>query len=151
HAEKEAVADDADEALRKDPPLSQAGQLRALGLTEDLPLKDLDAIYVTETKRSEDTAAAVVAITGIEPTHYPPKDVDGLVARLRRKAGSVSLVVGHSNTIPPLLQGLGVKEAVTIDESAYGDLWVVQAKSDGTATLERRRFGESIERFDPGK
>jgi broad specificity phosphatase PhoE len=150
HAEKEAVSEDASEAERKDPPLSREGQIRAMGLTEDLPVRELDAVYVTRTKRSHDTASAVLALTGIEPIYYPPRDVDGLVSRLRKRHGEQVLVVGHSNTIPPLLAGLGVEQAVEIAEDQYGDLWVVTL-ADGQVSLETRRFGETIERFDPGR
>jgi broad specificity phosphatase PhoE len=153
HAEKQVLDREAPKAMggtADDPPLSQAGQLRALGLTEDLPVREIDAIYVTKTKRSFDTASAVIALTGIEPIYYPPRDVDGLVTRLRKRHGERVLVVGHSNTIPPLLQGLGVQEPIEIADEQYGDLWIVTVNASGT-TLEVRRFGESVERFDPGR
>lgn len=144
HAEKQVSEGD------DDPPLSPAGQLRAMGLAEDVPVRELDAIYVTKTKRSYDTASAVIALTGIEPIYYPPNDLDGLVARLRKRHGERVLVVGHSNTIPSLLQGLGVQEPITIADDQYGDLWIVTVNTSGS-TLEVRRFGETVERFDPGR
>lgn len=149
HAEKELAPEDAPEAERKDPPLSQAGQLRAMGLAEDVPVREIEAVYVTNTRRSRDTASAVVALNGVEPIVYPPRDVEGLVARIKKRRGQSVLVVGHSNTIPPLLEQLGV-EAPEIAEDQYGDLWVVTLVDD-EATLEHRRFGESVERFDPGR
>ncbi|WP_181198031.1 histidine phosphatase family protein [Enhygromyxa salina] len=150
HAEKQQLPGDAMGARDKDPPLSREGQLRAMSLTEDIPVNELDAVYVTKTKRSEDTASAVVALIGVDPIHYPPRDVEGLVQRLRKRHGQSVLVVGHSNTIPPLLKGLGVEDAVAIPEDQYGDLWVVKL-AGGEATLETRSFGESAERFDPGR
>jgi broad specificity phosphatase PhoE len=148
HAEKQSAGDMPME--KEDPPLSAEGQMRAMGLVEDIPVRELDAIYVTKTKRSHDTASAVIALTGIEPIYYPPRDVEGLVARLRKRHGERVLVVGHSNTIPPLLQGLGVQEPIQIADDQYGDLWVVTVAASGT-TLETRRFGESMGRFDPGR
>jgi phosphohistidine phosphatase SixA len=151
HAEKQVDSAPMAEAKKDDdPPLSPAGQMRAMGLVEDIPVRELDAIYVTKTKRSHDTASAVIAVNGIEPIYYPPRDIDGLVARLRKRHGERVLVVGHSNTIPELLQGLGVQEPVEIADDQYGDLWVVTVATSGT-TLETRRFGESFERFDPGR
>lgn len=148
HAEKQSPGDVPMHA--EDPPLSGEGQLRAMGLVEDLPVRELDAIYVTKTKRCHDTASAVMAVTGIEPIYYPPRDVEGLVARLRKRHGERVLVVGHSNTIPPLLEGLGVQEPIEIADDQYGDLWVVTVTANGT-TVETRRYGESLERFDPGR
>ena len=130
HGEKQMVEGDA--AMKEDPPLSPAGQMRAMGLAKDIPVSDLDAIYVTRTKRSYDTASAVIAVTGLEPIYYPPRDVDGLVTRLRKRHGESVLVVGHSNTIPALLQGLGVQEPLEISEDQYGDLWVVTVAASGT-------------------
>jgi phosphohistidine phosphatase SixA len=148
HGEKQSPGDVPME--KEDPPLSAEGQMRAMGLVEDIPVSELDAIYVTRTKRAHDTASAVVAVTGIEPIYYPPRDVEGLVARVRKRHGEKVLIVGHSNTIPPLLQGLGVQEPIEIPEDQYGDLWVVTVAASGT-TLETRRFGESMGRFDPGR
>lgn len=150
HAEKEVMPDDAPEAERKDPPLSQTGQLRALGLAEDIPVRDIEAVYVTDTKRCRDTASAVLALNGVSPIIYPPKDVTGLADRIRRRRGQSVLVVGHSNTIPLLLAELGVEEMVLIPEDQYGDLWVLTLEGS-VPKLEVRRYGESVERFDPGR
>lgn len=161
HAEKELPShpppepgpgnmDDVEGArMRKDPPLSAAGQRRAMALAEDLPIRDLDAVYVTRSRRSEQTAAAVLALTGLEATHYPPKDYAGIAKRLRARPGWEILLVGHSNTIPPLLEALGAKQRIRIGEAQYGDMWVVHAKPDGSATVERRRFGDAIDRYSP--
>lgn len=148
HAEKQELPADASEADKKDPPLSRVGQLRALGLAEDLPIAELDGVYVTDFERSRQTASAVLAVTGLEPIVYPGRDTDGLVARLRERNGEQLLVVGHSNTVPPLLQALGVVEEVKVDEQQYGDLWVVTVPGEGPATLEVRRYGEQPPRVE---
>jgi broad specificity phosphatase PhoE len=148
HAEKQAVPDDAPESAKKDPPLSREGQLRALGLADDLPIAELDAVYLTDFQRSRQTAAGVLAVTGLEPIVYPPKDTAGLVARIRKRTGEQVLVVGHSNTIPPLLQQLGVVEDVKIGEQQYGELWIVTVAGEGPATLELRRYGEQPSRVE---
>lgn len=150
HAEKAELPEDAPEAERRDPPLARAGQLRALGLAEDVPVRDIKAVYVTNTKRCRDTASAVLAVIGAKPIIYPPRDVSGLADRIRRRRGQSVLVVGHSNTIPLLLAELGVEEVVTIPEQQYGDLWVVTLTGE-QAKLETRRYGESLERFNPGR
>lgn len=150
HAEKEVLPETAPEAERKDPPLSQAGQLRALGLAEDIPVRDIKAVYVTDTKRARDTASAVLALNGLKPIIYPPRDVQGLADRIRRRRGESVLVVGHSNTVPLLIAELGVEGVVMIPEDQHGDLWVVTLTGD-KATMETRRYGENVERFDPGR
>lgn len=151
HAEKLELGDDASDEQRADPPLSPEGELRALGLAEDIPVKDIEAVYVTRTERSRATASAVLALTGLGAIYYPPKDYDGIVERLSKRHGQSLLLVGHSNTIPPLLKAFGVKDEVEITDEQYGDLWIVTLHGSGEVTLETRRYGESVERFDPGR
>lgn len=148
HAEKQPVSDSAPEAERKDPPLSVKGQLRALALPEDLPVGELDAIYVSNFKRTQQTASAVVAITGIEPIVVPAKDAEGLAKRLLARSGEQVLVVGHSNTIPTLLGHLGVAETIEIPEEQYGDLFIVRIEGEGKVVLERSRYGEQEPRAE---
>jgi broad specificity phosphatase PhoE len=148
HAEKQPVADSAPEAERKDPPLSAKGQLRALGLPDDLPVGELDAIYVSNFARTRQTAAAVVAVTGLEPIVYAPKDAAGLAERLLARSGEQVLVVGHSNTIPALLGELGVTDTIEIPEDQYGDLFIVRVEGEGKVVLERGRFGEQALRAE---
>lgn len=147
HAEKEPIPADAPEA---DPPLSADGQVRALGLAQDIPVREIEAVYVTNTRRCRDTASAVLAVNGLGPTIYPPKDVRGLGDRIRKRRGQSVLVVGHSNTIPLLIAELGVETPVVISDDQYGDLWVVTLTGN-EATLETRRYGESVGSFGPNK
>lgn len=148
HAEKQTIPDDAPEADKKDPPLSRVGQLRALGLADDLPIAELDGVYVTDFQRSRQTASAVLAVTGLEPIVYPAKDSAGLAARLRERTGEQLLVVGHSNTVPLVLQALGVTDEVVVDEQQYGDMWVVTVPGEGPVTVEVRRYGEQPPRAE---
>lgn len=134
HAEKDAG---------EDPDLSPRGKLRALALPEALELAELAAIYASPTKRTQQTAAPVAALTGLEVTRMPPTDYEGLLQRVRSHAGEAVLVVGHSNTVPPMLAALGVRDHVApLDEGDYGDLFVVSVPAEGAATLEVRRFGD---------
>lgn len=148
HAEKQPVPETAPVDARKDPPLSAKGQLRALGLPEDLPVGELDAIYVSKFERSRQTAAAVVAVTGLEPIVYAADDSKALAARLLARTGEQVLVVGHSNTIPELLGELGVAETIEIRDDQYGDLFVVRVEGEGKVVLERRRYGEQAPRAE---
>lgn len=132
----------AEKAEGEDPDLAPPGKLRALALPQALALDELAAIYSTATKRTNQTAAPVAAITGLEVTRMPPTDYEGLLQRVRSHAGRAVLVVGHSNTIPPMLAALGVGDQVTLEEDDYGDLFVVSVPAQGAATLELRRFGD---------
>jgi len=120
HAEK-AVSEGAND---KDPGLSEAGRARAEALA--LILKDarLGAVYATEFKRTQETAAPVARGAGIEVTIIAANDFDMLLTQLEETENNV-LVVGHSNTIPEILKALGVADSVTLGETDYDNLFVL--------------------------
>jgi hypothetical protein len=56
-----------------------------------------------------------------------------------------ALVVGHSNTVPELLQALGVTEATTIGEDEFDRLFVVVIRNDGQVQFRQQRYiGEPV-------
>jgi phosphohistidine phosphatase SixA len=83
-----------------------------------------EAIYVSTTRRARETAAPLAARLGLTPQEYNPADTPGLVARVRAEPGSV-LVVGHSNTVPEIVAGLGGTRPAPLQETDYGSAWMV--------------------------
>src|SRR5215831_10816221 len=77
-----------------DPELSVAGQKRAEALAEILKDADLTAIFVTEFKRTQETAASIARATNITPTIVSANDMRSLVEKVRNVKGN-ALVVGH--------------------------------------------------------
>lgn len=118
-----------------DPVLSSAGEANAKRLAAALKDKDIDAIFVTDTRRSRMTAAPLAAALGLQPQVYDPKDNAALAAKVANVPGSV-LVVGHSNTVPGLVAAFGGAAPAPMDESDYGRLFAIR-RSDGT-TVESR-------------
>jgi hypothetical protein len=56
------------------------------------------------------------------------------------------LIVGHSDTVPELIKGLGVAAAPTIADDQYDFLFVVRWSAGGGAELETRRYGAGSSR-----
>ena len=54
----------------------------------------------------------------------PAKDSAGLLARLKASTGN-ALVVGHSNTVGEIVQGLGVAGPVTVGDAEFDNLFMV--------------------------
>ena len=123
---------------RKDPQISRAGRERAQALARILRDVPFTAIYVTELKRTQQTAAPTASLRGLRATIVPAKATPALVARLKKERGHV-LVVGHSNTIPDILKTLGVRHPPAIDEADYDNLFVVTPGP--RAQLLRLHFG----------
>jgi phosphohistidine phosphatase SixA len=137
HAEKAEVA--GNDMLAKDPDLSSAGRKRAESLASLLKDANLTAVFSTDYKRTRMTAEPVAKEFGLTVQLYDPKNVTDLVGRLNATAGVV-LVVGHSNTIPEVVKALGVGEEVTIAETDFGTLFLVDRPNTADPTFIRLRY-----------
>jgi broad specificity phosphatase PhoE len=107
-----------------DPDLSPAGRDRAESLATALKDSGVSTIFVTEFKRTQQTAAPLAKILHLEPAIVPAKDCAALLAKLRGLTGN-AVVVGHGNTIPDLIKSLGFATPITIEENDYDNLFVV--------------------------
>ena len=68
-------------------------------------------------------------------------DFTPFVERLRAEVpDGVALVVGHSNSVPPILRALGCAEEVSIASDEYDNLFIVVPATSGKATLVRLRY-----------
>jgi len=108
----------------KDPDLSEAGRTRAEALAKTLRDANITAIYATEFKRTQQTAAPLAKVLGITVTILPAKDNAALIAKLRASTGN-ALVVGHGDTIPDLIKALGISDPINIAENDYDNLFAV--------------------------
>ena len=107
-----------------DPELSPAGHERANALARILKDSQMTAIFVTEFKRTQETAAPTAKETHITPTIVPSTDIAGLALKLRAMNAN-ALVVGHSNTIPDLMKALGIAIPINIPDADYTEIFVV--------------------------
>jgi 2,3-bisphosphoglycerate-dependent phosphoglycerate mutase len=114
-----------------DPPLSALGRRRAELLATTLLDVDvvagLDAIYATEYRRTQETAAPLSARLDLPVTAADSNDVEGLIARiLSDHKGKITLVVAHADTIALLIAELGGSKNVPgIQADEYGNLYIV--------------------------
>jgi len=122
-----------------DPPLSTAGRERAARLASMLRSAAITTIFTTEFRRTQETAAPLAAQLKLTPSVSASKDPTPIVSRLRQANGNV-LIVGHSNTVPELLKGLGIKDEITIPDTEYDNLFIVVRPLTGEPTLIRLRY-----------
>jgi phosphohistidine phosphatase SixA len=133
HAEKATDSNDPGVAL------SEAGTARANRLAGMLKAAGITAVYATDTVRARKTAEPLAKSAGLEIRIYAPKE--NLVDRLRKEEPrGVVLVVGHSNTVPELLAGLGDPGKVEIPAAQYDDLFVVVPRADGPPSVVRLKY-----------
>ena len=106
----------------QDPPLSEAGQANARRLIGFFAAEPPRVVYVSTTRRAWETAAPVARKLRLKVRRYDPADTGRLVARVLAERGPV-LVVGHSNTVPEIVERLGGDRPAPLAETDYGDIW----------------------------
>ncbi|WP_129791120.1 phosphoglycerate mutase family protein [Sphingosinicella sp. CPCC 101087] len=118
----------------RDPDLTAEGHRQAVLLADRLAEAPPAVIYVSTYKRTVQTAAPTAARLDLIPIVYDPRDTPALVARVR--AGPTpALVVGHSNTVPDIIEQLGGTRPEPLVHEDFGDLWSI--RSDGTTERSR--------------
>jgi broad specificity phosphatase PhoE len=91
-------------------------------------------IYVSTYRRTAQTAAPTAARLGLTPIVYDPRDTPALVARVR-SGPTPALIVGHSNTVPDIVEQLGGTRPEPLVHEDFGDLWSIGA--DGATARVR--------------
>jgi broad specificity phosphatase PhoE len=107
----------------RDPQLSPQGQARAELLASMLRDAHLDAIYVTEYLRTQQTAQPTADRFHITPQKFAGGN-SALVEAIRGHTSGNILVVGHSNTIPAIISSLGGPE-VRVGEIEFDNLFIL--------------------------
>ncbi|HVY80853.1 MAG TPA: phosphoglycerate mutase family protein [Steroidobacteraceae bacterium] len=139
HAEKELVTID-------DPPLSAAGERRAEKLAQMFGdvrgAGRLDGIYVTNTRRAQQTAMPLALRLGAKPTVLAPSMDLGAVASqvLSEHRGGRVLIVGHSNTVPELVRLLSGQTVPAIGDDEYDNIYIVTVPTFGKANVLRLKY-----------
>lgn len=132
-------------AMSADALLSPAGEERAKSLAQVLKDAAISRIYVTEVRRTQQTAAAIAAKLHLTPIVIPQSDTDGLIAQLQKLGESeTALVVGHANTVPAIVERLGAGPAPPMSDAEYDRLTVVFT-SGGKARALILRYGVAAE------
>jgi broad specificity phosphatase PhoE len=141
HAEKAATP-------AEDPGLSEAGVQRVAELTRQLVDADVvagvDAVYATQYRRAQETARPVADALDLPINTYDATDTELVLERiLDDHKGKIILVVGHGNTLAPLMANLGASKKVPpIAEDEYDNIYVVAIPWFGKTKTIRLRFGE---------
>ena len=139
HAEKITSSDSIGKVKPNDPPLSEAGKVRALVLKNELADKHIGHIYSTNTIRAMSTAEPLSQAIKINVELY--SSIDSLIGIIKSDKGNV-LVVGHSNTVDDIVNKLcgQVKIASDLNDGEYDNLFVVKIKGK-KIIFDKRKYG----------
>ncbi|MEM7611346.1 MAG: histidine phosphatase family protein [Pseudomonadota bacterium] len=140
HAEKAEQPSD-------NPGLTPAGTQRALELGRVLSdidvVASVDAIYISQYRRTVDTARPIARIANIDARPFDVSNVEAEVIEIvRRHKGKIVLIVGHSNTIAPMIEELGgSKKLPEIVDGEYDNMYIVTIPWFGKVKTLRLRYG----------
>jgi len=140
HAEKQVGA-------ISDAPLSPQGEIRASRLGQMFGDNEsfgrIGRIYVTNTRRTQQTAAGIAQRLGLNPEVVDAKVDSGDLARrvLRENRGGRALIVGHSNTVPEVVAALAHLDKVPpIGEEEFDTVYIVTVPTIGKVSVLRMKY-----------
>ncbi len=121
-------------AGERDPDLTDEGRRHALIVAERFGDQPLGAIYVTGYKRTRQTAEPLAQALGLPMITYEAADTAALVDRARG-GPKPALIVGHSNTVPDIIEQLGGTRPEPLTHEDFGDIW--RLGPDGSTTRSK--------------
>ncbi len=122
HAEKAATNP-------ADPPLSPAGVARAQTLAHVVENAGIDVIFVTDKQRTQQTAEPTATNLSLTPIELDEADTDILISMVYSDhQGEEILIVGHSHTIPGILEGFGISEENLFENDPYDNLFILHIR-----------------------
>ena len=128
HAEKAVPSTGTTMKTPDDPPLSEVGVKRAEALRESLKDKNVNNIFSTNTKRTRSTAEPLRVQAGLTIQTYGPRPDSSFISQLKNTKGN-TLVVGHSNTVDEIVNGLANQSLLSdLEDHEYDILFIVRYK-----------------------
>lgn len=144
HAEKAVPSAGITMSTPNDPPLSVAGELRAGDLKEALKDQKIALIFSTNTVRTRSTAEPLRIYEGLVLETYGPVPDSAFIRQLTRLRSN-TLIVGHSNTVDDIVNGLCGRTVLANDlpDSEYDNLFVVRYRRflHTRISYEPRKYG----------
>lgn len=124
--------------------LNDLGMKRAMELAKALEHAGINAIYVSDTRRAEQTAQPLSDKIHVAVSQYKSAEKNEILGKLKaHPAGDRILVVGHSNNLPFILKGLGVsRDTAWLPHDQYDDLFQVLMYRRGKNQLNHLKYGK---------
>ncbi len=119
----------------QDPSLTGPGHIRAAALAARLQTVKLEQIYSTNFKRTLETAAPTATAHKLAVTPYSPNALADLAATLK-ETPKTTLVVGHSNTTPVVVNFLAGTNYPLLEDHQYDHLYIVTLKENGEVSVK---------------
>jgi broad specificity phosphatase PhoE len=124
-----------------DPSLSHAGRVRAEELARMLEKSGVTAIYATHYQRTRQTAAPLAERLGLQVRSIRASDVEEMARQVRSNSGGTVLAIGHSDSVPTLIQLLGGGKVEPIGLETFDDMYLLTFDTAGRTSVLRLKYG----------
>ena len=112
-----------------DPLLTPEGTERAQILSHVVKDAGIDVIFATQYQRTQLTVAPTTANLGLTPVIISAANTEELVNIINSDyRGGEILVAGHSNTVPDIIEALGISPPPVITDNDHDNLFVVHIR-----------------------
>jgi phosphohistidine phosphatase SixA len=131
HAEKDTSVAGAT-MMQANPPLSEKGIQRSAQLASLLEKENIDYIFSTKYLRTQSTAQPLATLIGKEIQFYEITKGTAFSDSIQQMPflGKTLLIIGHSNTIPPLVNALiKTNKYQNLSDNEYGFIYKVIMES----------------------
>src|SRR5215471_8124145 len=123
HADKDTTPAD-------DPPLTAAGVVRAQALSAALKHAAVQAVITTQLLRSQQTGRPLADVMGLTMITVPrgndiARHAAEVAAEVRRHRGGTVVVVGHGETVGPIIVALGGPRIAEVCADEYSNLYTL--------------------------
>lgn len=126
-----------------DPPLSPDGEQRAQRLAQMFGESrgSLSALYVSQSRVAQQTAAPLADRLGLRPVAVPANDPGGAVSRvLREHDGGTAMLVVASANVQGLLRELIGRDVVVAKDDDYDTVFIVSVPTFGDANVLKMKY-----------
>ena len=130
--------------------LSPTGRKRAERLGHMLGEAGVSVAFCSDAQRTRETLAPLQQVRGdaLVITEVSTEAPGGLAEHINQivaaieslPAGTVAVVVGHSNTVGPISEGLGGESIALIQETEFDKLFLLCRAAGGEKTLLKMRY-----------
>jgi len=126
--------------------LSAPGYARADSLAVQLREAGIDVVITTHLRRTQLTARPLATMRRLTPVIVPATSptaahAESVAVAVRRYPGSRILVVGHSNTVGPIIAALGGGRIGDLCDSEYSNLFILTLSPSAPSRVHTGSFG----------
>jgi 2,3-bisphosphoglycerate-dependent phosphoglycerate mutase len=130
----------------KNPTLTREGEVRAIELAYILRTESVAAVFSTDYERTLKTAEPTAEFHELKVQKYLTKYHEVFLDNVLRKyRGKTVLIIGHSNTVPVMLNILTGENYWKIKDYIYNDLFIINTIRKGEGRMLHLKYGKMSE------